>query len=175
MKKIFLPIAFLFFISCDNKPTLQKYFVENSEKQEFISVDLASSFINTDKIKLSKEEKTALESFEKMNILVLPTDSLQIKKYETEAVKIKTILKDEMYQELIKFNKGNQGAAVYLIEENEKIDEFVFFASSKDTGLALVRVLGNDMNPDNIINMFSIIQKADLNLEQLKPLQHLVK
>lgn len=50
MKNLVLIISTLFIVSCSNKPTLQKYFVEKSENPEFIALDLASSIINTEKI-----------------------------------------------------------------------------------------------------------------------------
>ena len=55
--------------SCTSEPSLQKYFVENSEKKGFIALDISSSILNTDKTKLTAEQKTALVSFDKMNVI----------------------------------------------------------------------------------------------------------
>jgi len=47
-------------------------------------------------------------------------------------------------------------------------------ANRKENGFAVARVLGND-NSTNIANILSLLQKSDMNLEQLKPLQELMK
>jgi hypothetical protein len=54
-------------------------------------------------------------------------------------------------------------------------DEFVLFAKKKENGFAVVRILGNDMNPNNILNMISLLQSSDIDMAQLKPLQDLIK
>ena len=74
----------LFVCSCETKPTLQKYYVKNTESADFVSIDLAPSIINTGKIKLTSEEKAALQSFNKMNILAFKYDSTQLEKYNKE-------------------------------------------------------------------------------------------
>ena len=162
--------------SCEDKPTLQKYYVKNTESPKFIALDLASSIIKTDKISLTETEKAALESFDKMNILALRTDSTDITGYDKEIKEVKAILKDESYQQLMKAGSGNDGAAIYFVgNDDEHIEEFVVLAGKKENGFAVVRVLGNDMNPTHIMNMLSLLQKSQVDMEQLKPLQQLMK
>lgn len=176
MKKLFvIVVSGILLWSCETKPTLQKYFVKNTESSNFVSVDLAPSIINTEKVTLTTAEKEALQSFEKMNILAFKTDSNDVANYDKEIKEVKSLLKDETYQQLMKVGSGNDGAAVYFIGEDEHIDEFVLLASKKENGFAVVRVLGNDMNPTHILNMLSLLKKSDMNLEQLKPLQELMK
>ena len=174
-KLVIILITLLFVRSCETRPTLQKYYVKNTESADFVSIDLAPSIINTGKIKLTSEEKAALQSFNKMNILAFKSDSTQLEKYNKEISEVKSILKDDSYQQLMKVGSGNDGAAVYFVGEEEHIDEFVVMANKKENGFAVVRVLGKDMNPTHILNMLSLLQKTDMNLEQLKPLQELVK
>ena len=85
MKKLLLLVSCMIMLySCEDKPTLQKYYVKNTESPKFIALDLASSIIKTDKISLTETEKAALESFEKMNILALKTTSIFGSSYESE-------------------------------------------------------------------------------------------
>jgi len=160
---------------CNTEPTLQKYFVENSDNKNFISVDVSSSIINTDKTKLTAEQKSALESFDKMNIIAFKANSANQTEFEAESKKVTQILKGKDYQELMKVGSGKDAASVSFVGDIDHINEFVFFAKKEENGFAVVRVLGNNMNPNNIMNMISILQKADVNMEQLKPLQGLVK
>lgn len=177
MKKLLLFVSTVILIwSCEEKPSLQKYFVENTESSKFIAVDLAPSIIKTDKMSLSETERAALASFEKMNILAFKTDSTNSTGYEQEIKEVKALLKDESYQQLMKAGSGNDGAAIYFVgDDDEHIEEFVVLAGKKENGFAVVRVLGNDMNPTHIINMLSLLQKSDVDLDQLKPLQQLMK
>lgn len=176
MKKLLLLVSVVMLLcSCEDKPSLQKYFVENTESSKFIAVDLAPSIIKTDKMALSETEIAALKSFEKMNILAFRTDSTNSVGYEEEIKEVKTILKDESYQQLMKAGSGNDGAAIYFVgDDDEHIEEFVVLVGKKENGFAVVRVLGKDMNPTHIMNMLSLLQKSQVNLDQLKPLQQLM-
>ncbi|WP_445717509.1 DUF4252 domain-containing protein [Flavobacterium sp.] len=177
MKKILiLSLSVVLFLSCENKSTLQKYFVKNSESSNFITLDLTSNILKTDKIALTETDKEALNSFEKINILAYKSVSTATVQYENEIKEVKAILKEETYQQLMKFGSGNDGAAIYFVgNDDEHIEEFVVLAGKKENGFAVVRVLGNDMNPTHIMNMLNLLQKSNLDLEQLKPLQQLMK
>ena len=175
-KLVIILITLLFVCSCETNPTLQKYYVKNTESADFVSIDLAPSIINTGKIKLTSEEKAALQSFDKMNILAFKSDSTQLEKYNKEISEVKSILKDDSYQQLMKAGSGSDGAAIYFVgNDDEHIEEFVVLAGKKENGFAVVRVLGNDMNPTHIMNMLKLLQKSNVDLEQLKPLQQLMK
>lgn len=165
----------LFFGSCDSKPTLQKYFVENNEKQDFVALDISSNILNVDKAKLTAVQKEALQSFDKINVLAFKLNDKNKAQFETERAKVKSILKDTIYQPLMKFGKGKEEASVSYIESGEQINEFVVFVNKNDAGFAVVRVLGKDMNPTNIMNMVSVLKESKVDLDQLKPLQELIK
>ena len=173
---IFTTVLFsLLLLSCSNEPSIQKYFVENSGKKDFIALDISPSIINIDKSKLTPEQQTALNSFEKMNVLIFKSNGKNETQYQSETQKVGDILKDETYQELMKIGSGKDGASVSFVGDENDIDEFIFFAKNQDNGFAVVRILGNDMNPNNIMNMIGILQIANVDMEQLKPLQGLLK
>ncbi|MCR4031150.1 MULTISPECIES: DUF4252 domain-containing protein [Flavobacterium] len=161
--------------SCNSEPTLQKYFVENSEKKDFIALDVSPTILNVDKTKLSAEQSEALNSFDKMNILAFKADQNNQAQFETERTKVKAILKDPKYQELMKIGSGKDGASVSYVGSDDNIKEFVIFANRKENGFAVVRVLGENMNPNNIMTLMSVLQKSKIDMEQLKPLEQLLK
>jgi hypothetical protein len=178
MKLIIYSIALicsLLLMSCNSEPSLQKYFVENMESKSFIALDLSSNILNADKMNLTPDQKLALDSFEKINILAFKLNDKNKIQFETERKKLNSILKDVKYQQLMKFGSGKEGASVSYVGSNDHIEEFVFFANKKDVGFAVVRVLGKDMNPSNIMTMMSILKESNVDLEQLKPLQELLK
>jgi cephalosporin hydroxylase len=174
MRNIILLLTFVF-VSCSNKPTLQKYFVENSESSEFFAIDIAPSILKTDALTLTSEETAALDAFKKMNILAFKKDSINDNKYKSEMSKVKTILKDEQYESLIKYGSNTNGAAIYFAGETDKIDEFVLVANQTETGFVIVRILGDDMDVNHVMTLFQLLQKSNVDMEQLKPLQQFMK
>ncbi|MFD2890780.1 DUF4252 domain-containing protein [Flavobacterium chuncheonense] len=175
MKKYIVLIAAILIASCSSKPSLQKYIVERSESPGFVVLDLGSSIINTDKVALSVADKEALESFEKLNVLVFKKDTLNENKFDDESAKVKTILNDEAYQELIKYGGADKSAIVYFVGNENAIDEFVLYAAQRETGFAIVRVIGDNMNPNQVLRLVSLLQKSKFDFEQLKPLQDILK
>ena len=171
----FLAICSLILLSCNSEPSLQKYFVENTENKNFIALDVSPSILNIDKTKLSAEQNQALQSFDKMNILAFKLNATNQAQFEIERAKVDTILKDVKYQQLMKFGSGKEGASVSFVGSDEHIEEFVLFANKQENGFAVIRILGRDMNPTNIMTMMSVLQSANIDLEQLKPLQEMFK
>ncbi len=165
----------LFLSSCNSEPSLQKYFVENTENKNFIAIDVSPDILNVDKTKLSIAQSDALKSFDKMNVLAFKITDKNKAEYETERAKVDLILKDKKYQQLMKFSSGKEGAAVSFVGSDEHIEEFVFYANKKENGFAVVRILGKDMNPTAVMTMMSVLQQSNIDLEQLKPLQQLMK
>jgi len=176
MKRILvlLIVAIALFSSCNDEPSLQKYFVEKTENKNFVALDLSPNMLNIDSSKLSSEENAALKSFEKVNILAFKLNDSNKAEFESEKIKVGKILKEEKYQELIKFGSGKDGASVSFVGDDEHIDEFVFYANNKKNGFAVVRVLGKDMNPTGILSLMSVLKNANVDLEQLKPLQQMI-
>lgn len=165
----------LVLISCNNEPTLQKYFVENSEKNNFVVLDISTSILNVDKAKLSAEQKAALASFDKMNILAFKLDEKNKETYEAESQKVAQIMKGKDYQQLMKVGSGKDAASISFVGDEDNINEFVVFAKRKENGFAVVRILGDDMNPNNIMTMLSVLREANIDTAQLAPLKDLMK
>ncbi len=176
MKRILglLIVVSALFSSCNDEPSLQKYFVEKTENKNFVALDLSPNMLNIDSSKLSSEENAALKSFEKVNILAFKLNDSNKAEFESEKVKVGKILKEEKYQELMKFGSGKDGASVSFVGDDEHIDEFVFYANNKENGFAVIRVLGKDMNPTGILSLMSVLKNANVDLEQLKPLQQMI-
>lgn len=164
----------LLMASCQQEPTLQKYFVESSDEKGFMTLDIAPTFIKTEKLKLTPEEQTALKSLHKFNILALKADGKNQAQLKKEGEKVKNLLKGEDYEELMHIGSNDQGASIHTVGEGDAIEEFVVYVQQKETGMAVVRVMGEDMNPNNILTMIGLLQKGGVDMEQLKPLQQIM-
>ena len=175
MKKIILSLVAITLMSCNQNPSLQKYFVEKTESSDFISVDVSPSIFNSKPELLSAKEQKAIESLKKMNVLAFKANEQNQAQFDTERAKLNEILKDVKYQQLMKFGSGKEGAAVYFVGKQDAIDEFVLYGNKKDSGFAVIRILGENMNPEDFMVMLKAIQNSDIDMEQLKPLEGILK
>lgn len=176
MKKLLLLLtAAAAFTACKSEPSLQKYFVEHSEKQHFATVDIAPKLINAEKIKVTPEEKQALNSIKKLNVLMYKATPENKGEYAAEKQNVKALLKTGPYEELMHFGSSDKGASVSVQGEGDNIDEFVVYFHEDTSGFGVVRVLGDDMTPTNVMTIVGLIQKGGINSEMLKPLQQMLK
>jgi hypothetical protein len=174
---IFITVAAvcLSLTGCKSEPSLQKYFVENTENKDFIAMDVSPSVLNMDVSKLSEEQGKAYKTFEKMNVLAFKLTDKNKAQFEVEREKVTNILKDKKYQQLMKYSSGKEGASVSFVGTDEHIEEFVLFANQEKSGFAVIRILGKDMSPNSMITLASLIKDSKIDLEQLKPLQKMFK
>lgn len=156
------------FQSCNQGTSLQRYFVDSQEEASFLSMDVPVSMLNLDVSQLSQGQKEAYESIQKLNMLaykITPGEELE---YETELAKVKTILEDSKYEELMRGGDAEVGNfSISFLGDEDDVDEFVLFGNSKEKGFAVVRILGNDMNPTKIMTLGSALGKANINDSQL--------
>ncbi len=161
--------------SCSSTQSLQEYYVDNSENPNFISFDVSTSILNLDKANLSATQREALGSLRKLNILAFKKTTDNIADYKVEKADVKAILKNEKFIELMKMNTSYGKATVKYIGDEDAIDEVIIYGDSKDKGFALIRVLGNKMNPANMVQLLQAIQKSDLKGEGLNKLADFFK
>lgn len=154
--------------SCDQNPSLQTYFVDHQEKSNFLSVDVPLSMLKIDENKLTDDQKEAYKSVQKLNMLAYKKDSVNSSDFNAEYAKVKTILDDKKYTELMRGGNSTDGKfMVKYLGEDDDIDEFILFGSSNDMGFAVVRVLGNDMDPNKLMKLSTVLQQGDFDDAQL--------
>lgn len=178
MKTIFYTaiVLLVMLTSCNSKPTLENYFVENTENKNFIQVDVSPSMLNMDKTKLSSEQINALKSFDKMNVLFFKINDKNKSQFESERIKVNKILKDTAtYQQLMKFGSGKEGASVNFVGTDEHISEFVIYGNKSDAGFGIIRVLGKDMNPTTVVSILSALKNSKLNVKELNSITDMLK
>lgn len=168
--KISILIFSVMMIAC-GQPSLEKYYVDHQEKDNFIVMNIPSSmFMETDS-KLSNEEKTTLKHVEKANILAFPLTKENKVTYEKEKAEVEEILKDEKYKLLMKIGgRDKQFKLMYLGDPNA-IDEMIVYGSSDEAGFGVARILGDDMNPKAIIELVKSLGDKNLNIEGIENLK----
>ncbi|MCW5517088.1 DUF4252 domain-containing protein [Muriicola sp. Z0-33] len=153
--------------ACSSNQSLQEYYVDSSENPNFISLDVPTSILNLEETDLTEAQNEALQSLRKLNILAFKKTTKNAAEYKVERAKVNSILKDGEFVELMKLNsKYGKGVIKYLGDE-DAIDEVIIYGNSNDKGFALIRVLGDDMNPAHIVQLLQAIQKSDYKGEGL--------
>ncbi len=178
MKKVYVIIGTLMLLvlsSCSSTQSLQEYYVDNSENPNFISFDVSTSILNLDKADLSATQKEAFEALNKLNILAFKKTNENIVEYKAEKTKINAILKNEKYTQLMKMNTSYGKATIKYLGDEDAIDEVIIYGDSKDKGFALIRVLGDNMNPIHMTQLLQALQKSDYKGEGLDKLADFFK
>ena len=164
-----LVVVVLLTTACDTNPSLQKYYVDSKENSEFISIDLPSSILQLKDTDVSQDIKNTLETIKKVNFLALQLNESNKDLYSSEKQKVKDILKNPKYKQLMRVNMGNGNVSVNYLGEEDAIDEVIIFGSDNEKGFAVVRVIGENMNPANILKLTQEL-KMDGDSDQLKQL-----
>ena len=155
--------------SCNYGETLQGYYVANQETPNFISIDIPTSFVNIDKTTLSKEQKEAYESIDKLNMLGYTLTDDNIEEYKAELIKVQNILKDEKYEELFRGGNSTDGKIIVkYIGTDTSIDELIVFGSANEKGFAIIRVLGNNMEPAKLMLLGNVMKNASTDENNVK-------
>lgn len=178
MKKryLLLTVSILILLSaCSSTQSLQEYYVDSSENPNFLSFDVPASILNLAETDLNPKQKEAVESLRKLNVLAFKKSDTNAAEYEVEKTKVKKILANTDYSELMKMNTGYGKATVKFLGEDDAIDEVVIYGNSDEKGFALIRVLGDDMNPAHLAQLLQAIQKSDFKGEGLEKLGELFK
>ena len=183
MKRIYWLKAWMFITlglllalgSCSGTQSLQEYFVDNAENPNFFSLDIPANILNLDETELSDEHREALGSLRKLNILAFRKTDANAAAYTEESAKVKAILKNPDFKELMKLNSQYGKSVVKYLGSSDAIDEVVIYGDSQDKGFALVRVLGKKMNPAHFMQLMQALQSADLEGQGLGDLAGLLK
>ncbi|UJH67666.1 DUF4252 domain-containing protein [Allomuricauda sp. SCSIO 65647] len=157
----------IIFASCSSQQSLQEYYVDNKENPNFISLDIPASILKMDEVDLTDVQREAVESLKKFNLLAFKKTSENVGDYKLEKAKVKEILKDDEFVELMKINSQYGKGVIKYMGDEDAIDEVIIYGDSKEKGFALVRVLGKDMNPAHIVQLMQAIQKSEYKGEGL--------
>ena len=157
----------LAFTACSSTQSLQEYYVDNSENPNFLSLDVPVSILNLDEVEMNEKQRQALSSLRKFNLLAFKKTDSNTLEYEAEKEKVNAILKNKEYKELMKLKSEYGKGVIKYLGDDDAIDEVVLYGNSSEKGFALVRVLGDDMNPAHLIQLMEVIQKADYNSDAL--------
>ena len=175
LKSVLLATLILSIAACNSTQSLQEYYVDNSENPNFLSVDLPVSLLNVEKTDLDSEQRNALESLRKLNVLAFKKTDANTMEFQSEKAKVKAILKKDKFNELMKMNTSFGRATITYLGEDDAIDEVVIYGDSDDKGFMLVRVLGDNMNPAQIAKFLQALEKSNFDGKGFEKIGEFIK
>jgi hypothetical protein len=168
-------LALVVLSACSTHQSLQEYYVDNAENPNFISVDIPASILNLDKVDLNEDQKKVLRSLKKLNVLAFRKTTDNVGAFTAEKQKVNAILKNDKFTDLMKLNTSYGKGVVKFLGDEEAIDEVIIYGSSDEKGFALIRILGDNMNPAYLVELLQVLQKSDFKGEGLGELGQLFK
>ncbi|WP_460219561.1 DUF4252 domain-containing protein [Psychroserpens sp. MEBiC05023] len=162
--------------SCNQNLSLQSYYVDSELAPGFTSLDVPTSMLKIDEDQLTEAQKEAHESIEKLSLLAFVVDESNKETMDIELAKVKTILKDPKYEELMRGGNSTDGKfVVKCIGDGDNVDEFILLGNSNESGFVVVRVLGDDMNFNKIMELASIFDENSIEESQFKDITKFFK
>merc|ERR1711974_562853 len=118
---------------------------------------------------LDEEQKEAYESVDKLSMVAFVAEDGNKEQMEIEFAKVKTILENPKYEELMRGGNSTDGKfVVKCVGDGENVDEFILLGNSNDAGFAVIRVIGDDMNFSKIMKLASVLDEGNIEETQLR-------
>ena len=169
MKKLTTVCSLVFLVlfasACKNEKSLQSYLVESSGKDGFYTGDLPVGSLFTAKADVSDEVKETIKSVKKINVVFLKKTDDNTADYEAEKAKLKNIFTSDEYKSLGSVKAKGMNVKVYYTGNTDSLDEVIAFGYSKEAGVGVARLLGENMNPAKVIEMMNSVKMDASNLE----------
>jgi DNA-dependent RNA polymerase auxiliary subunit epsilon len=169
MKKLTIICSLVFLVmfasACKNEKSLQSYLVESSGKDGFYTGDLPVGSLLTAEADVSDEVKETIKSVKKINVVFLRKTDDNTADYEAEKAKLKNIFTSDEYKSLGSVKAKGMNVKVYYTGNTDSLDEVIAFGYSKEVGVGVARLLGQNMNPAKVIEMMNSVKMDASNLE----------
>ncbi|GAB1857368.1 DUF4252 domain-containing protein [Flavobacteriaceae bacterium MHTCC 0001] len=175
VKVFFIALIHCVLVSCNSEPSLQRYFVDHQEQSNFISQDIPLSMIDMDKTNFTEVQHEAFNSVKRLNFLGFKINNNNKANYTSELTKVKSILNQEKYQDLMEFSDNGRKILVKYIGDDEEADEVVLLGSASDMGFAVLRILGNDMSPEKMVMLGEALRTSNVDKSQVQEIFNFFK
>ena len=174
LKYISVLVLTIMLTSCSSEKSIQQLYVDSETNDDYLMFDIPMSIMELPDSATLKA-KQAYESVNKVNLLVFKINELNKDNYKVEKDKVKKIIKNPKYQELMRVNNNGYKIIAKYIGSDESIEELILFASDNKKGFGLARVLGDDMKPENMIVLLDQINNIDQESEIFNQLEGFFK
>ena len=153
-------ILILALAGCSTTPSIQEYYVAKSEGPDFLVIDIPTSIFGIDNNLLSEKEQEALNSFQKLNVLLFRKTNANADRLTNELSTIRTIIDSKTLEPLLVMNDKQYSGKLMLEGTVDDPDEIVFFGAA-DEGLLLARLIGRDMQVEKAMLLANAVQRGN--------------
>jgi len=160
MNKFWFYILALALVGCSTTPSIQKYYVSKSEDPNFLVIDIPTSILGVDSNTLTTEEKEALSSFQKINVLLFRKTSANADFLSQELMTVRSIIESKTFEPLLVMSDRQYSGKLVLQGSVEKPNEIIFFGAAEQ-GFVLARLVGRDMQVEKAMLLANVIQRGN--------------
>jgi hypothetical protein len=160
MNKFWFCVVLLALVGCSATPSLQEYYVSKSEDPNFLVIDIPTSILGIDNNALTQEEQEALNSFQKLNVLMFRKTTTNAAQLPDELATVRTIINSKNFDPLLMMSDKQYSGKLVLEGTVERPDEIVFFGAG-DEGFLLARLIGRDMQVEKAMLLANLVQRGN--------------
>lgn len=157
-------------LSCNaDTKSLQRYYVDHQDSENFITIDLPASLIFNNLESLPAETRDNLNAIRKANMLALPLNGQNKEQYNTEKQEVLKILNSDKYSMLAKLKFSDMSVQLHSLEKKNEIEELVFMGYSDKNGFLVARLLGK-ISPETVASFITALKNEDVevNLDSME-------
>lgn len=160
MNKLWVYITVLAFVGCSTTPSIQQYYASKTEDPNFLVIDIPTSILGIDSSSLSEEEQEALNSFQKLNVLLFRKTDKNATQLPSELKMVRAIIDGKNFDPLLIMSDRQYSGKLVLEGSVERPDEIVFYGSG-DEGFVLARLIGRNMQVEKAMLLANAIQRGN--------------
>lgn len=160
--KASLLLSVFLILACNQEQSLQRYFVDSGEKPEFNTLSLSPKSMIKNTEALSDEDKQQLENISKLNMLIFQKNDNE-SLFTSELENLSSILKQEKYKSLFSAGEPSKSMEMLYVGEDDEIKEIIIFGHDEGMGFIVARVLGDNLNPNNIYKIMKMGDQFDMS------------
>ncbi len=165
-----LLMGFVLFSSCNSKKSVQAYWLEKSQSPNYTSLTVPASLLNIAVDSLEKDQRAAVKSLSKFNVLLYKTPEGDDGSFAKEKSELTAVIKGSTYKELMNINSPEVKGAVLFLGREDAIDEFLAYGSRDANGFILIRIIGDNMSPKHIKPFVNAMKQSHVNSEEIEAL-----
>ena len=151
MKNLLIFAVVVVFASCSKTQSIQFYYVEKFEDPNFLVIDIPTSILGINNEVLNEEEQAALDSFQKLNVLMFRKTAANGEQFSEELKTVREIIDRQQFDPLMVVSDRQFSGKLLFEGSVERPDEIVFFGSATDEGFLLARLIGSKMQVEKAV------------------------
>jgi hypothetical protein len=158
---LFALLLLISMTSCESEMTLQRYFYEAQENNEFMIIELPASILGSSLNELTEKQRETVASVRKVSALIY-RDSTKSDFLKEQRRIINEFLNRDGFEPLFAARMNDEAQVSIQVQGAiDQIDEAVFFGYADDQGFILARVLGDKMNPAAFMELATTLEESE--------------